>query len=257
MTELIAQVTVAAGFVWADPKARHVNPFLTNVKQQASLTAALTAMAQRIGVIMASTAESVTVSLLSPEELPVWQNSTTNGDSSGGGASVCNDIYCDLSVPVQRPFRPALQLTNVPEQARESGPEADLMPADVRGVFDFPERTTQGTSRRRVGVPGRLATYMTNLGALFKDRLLSLHGMCANLVPSAEGVNHNTDCPWGGWPYHGGSITLAASLTENVTVSLLSPEEPPGWLTGTVYGDSSGCEAPDYDDTYCDPSVPA
>jgi hypothetical protein len=74
----------------------------------------------------------------------------------------------------------------------------DLTTADVKGAFDSPERTAQWASWRRVGVPDRLATYLTNLGALSTYRLSSPYGMRANLDPNAEGVEPETDCPWGG-----------------------------------------------------------
>jgi hypothetical protein len=74
-----------------------------------------------------------------------------------------------------------IQLLNVLEEVAENGLEVDLTMADVKGVFESPERTAQWASRRRMGIPAPLATYLTNLGALSSYRLLSPYGMQANL----------------------------------------------------------------------------
>jgi hypothetical protein len=108
MTELIAQFAIIPCIVWADPIDCHVvSPFVPSKEQRGTLTAALMAMAQKIGEITGSPVKSVTVSLLPPEELPVWQAGTTYGDSSRCETPDNDNIYRDPSLPEQRPFRPA------------------------------------------------------------------------------------------------------------------------------------------------------
>jgi hypothetical protein len=125
-----------------------------------------------------------------------------NGDSSHSSPPRDSSIL----QPNQFAFLPGrgtaselIQLINVLEEVAEDNFPVDLTTSDVRGPggeFDSPERTAQWASWRRIGVSVPLATYLTNLGALFTYRLMSPYGMRQNIDPTLEGVDPITDNPW-------------------------------------------------------------